>query len=239
MTMVFKDELFDSQWLRAASHCSSGGADIGECFAAARQIGEPDAERWFAAWSRLADAVFTEAENSAALNHHVSARAAYLRASNYYRAAYTFLIGAPVDQRVVQTYRRQRAAFEAAIELMTPTAERVSIPYAGTTLHGYLFRASEDGRPRPTLMINGGYDSTAEEAYFFSGAAALARGYTCLVFDGPGQGSAIIEDGLVFRPDWEAVITPVVDFAVGRPEVDPARIALWVSVSAAILRLAP
>ena len=76
------------------------------------------------------------------------------------------------------------------------------------------------------MIITGGYDSTAEEAYFFSGAAAVARGYTCLVFDGPGQGAALIEDGLVFRPDWESVIRPVVDFAVGRPEVDPARIAI-------------
>ena len=226
MTMVFRDELFDSQWLRAASHSSSGGADIGECFAAARQIGKPDAERWLLAWSRLADGVLAEAEISAARNHLVSARASYLRASNYYRAAYTFLIGAPVDPRVVKTYRRQRAAFEAAVARMTPKAERVSIPYGGKTLHGYLFRGSDDGQPRPTLIINGGYDSTAEEAYFFSGAAAVSRGYTCLVFDGPGQGSAIIEDGLVFRPDWEAVITPVVDFATTRAEVDPARIAL-------------
>jgi predicted alpha/beta hydrolase len=226
VAMVFKDEVFDSQWLRAASHCSSGGADVGECFAAARQIGEPDAERWFLAWSQLADTVLAGAERSAALNHPVSARAAYLRASNYYRAAYTFLIGAPVDGRVVDTYRRQRAAFESAVALMTPTAERVSIPYAGTALHGYLFRGSDDGQPRPTLIINGGYDSTAEEAFFFSGAAAVARGYTCLVFDGPGQGSAIIEDALVFRPDWEEVITPVVDFAMTRPEVDPAAIAL-------------
>jgi len=76
------------------------------------------------------------------------------------------------------------------------------------------------------VIINGGYDSTAEEAYFFSGAAAVARGYTCIVFDGPGQGAAIIEDGLVFRPDWEAVIGPVVDYAVSRPEVDPRKIAL-------------
>jgi dipeptidyl aminopeptidase/acylaminoacyl peptidase len=31
---------------------------------------------------------------------------------------------------------------------------------------------------------------------------------------------------MVFRPDWEAVIGPVVDFALTRPEVDPDRIAL-------------
>ena len=29
-----------------------------------------------------------------------------------------------------------------------------------------------------------------------------------------------------FRPDWEAVVTPVVDFAVGRSEVDQERMVL-------------
>ena len=32
--------------------------------------------------------------------------------------------------------------------------------------------------------------------------------------------------GIPFRPDWEAVITPVVDFALGRPGVDPDRLAI-------------
>jgi pimeloyl-ACP methyl ester carboxylesterase len=54
----------------------------------------------------------------------------------------------------------------------------------------------------------------------------VERGYTCIVFDGPGQGAARIEHGLVFRPDWEAVVGPVVDYALTRPEVDPARVAL-------------
>ena len=36
----------------------------------------------------------------------------------------------------------------------------------------------------------------------------------------------IIDRGVPFRPDWENVITPVVDYLLTRPEVDPARIAL-------------
>ena len=47
-----------------------------------------------------------------------------------------------------------------------------------------------------------------------------------LAFDGPGQGSVIIDRGVPFRPDWENVITPVVDFLQDRPDVDPERIAL-------------
>jgi hypothetical protein len=226
MSLVFKDSLFDSQWLRAAGHSSSGGAEINECFAAASRIREADAESWFRAWCQQAEDVLSAAEESRKNGRRVSALGSYLRASNYFRAAYTFLIGAPVDPRLIDAYRRHRVAFEQAAALMLPAALPISIPYPDAALHGYLFRAADDGARRPTLIVTGGYDSTAEETYLFSGAAAVARGYNCIVFDGPGQGAAIIENGIVFRPDWEAVIAPVVDYAVSRPEVDPARIAL-------------
>ena len=77
------------------------------------------------------------------------------------------------------------------------------------------------------MIYNSGYDSTLEESYFAIAAAALARGYNVLAFDGPGPGGALREQRLVFRPDWEAVITPVIDFALARPEIDPRRIALF------------
>jgi predicted alpha/beta-fold hydrolase len=226
VSLVFKDSLFDAQWLRAVGHSSSGGAEVGECFAAAGLIREPNVESWFGAWTKIAAHVLEEAQQSEVHGHSASALAAYLRASNYFRTAYTFLIGTPVDSRVVSSYRRQRAAFEAAARLMHPVAERISTPYGAAKLHGYLFRAADDALMRATLIIPGGYDSTAEETYFFSAAAAIARGYTCIVFDGPRQGAALIEDKLVFRPDWEAVVSPMVDFATRRPEVDPAKIAL-------------
>ena len=224
--MEFKDPLFDLQWLRTAGHAACGAAEIGECFAAARQIREPDAESWFTAWNLLAERVLAAADASLAKGHRESARLSYLRASNYFRSAYTFLIGEPLDPRVVSTYRRHRAAFQSAGALMDPPAEAVAIPYAGTQLPGYLFRPGGERLSRPVLIVNGGYDNTAEEAYCFSGAAAVARGYIAITFDGPGQGAAIIENSIVFRPDWEAVIGPVVDFAVARPEVDGSRISL-------------
>ena len=43
---------------------------------------------------------------------------------------------------------------------------------------------------------------------------------------GPGQGSALIDDGMVFRPDWEIVAGAVAAYIGSRPEVDRARIAL-------------
>ena len=40
------------------------------------------------------------------------------------------------------------------------------------------------------------------------------------------MGQTLRLQGLPFRPDWEKVITPVVDFAVRQPGVDAGRIAL-------------
>jgi pimeloyl-ACP methyl ester carboxylesterase len=62
--------------------------------------------------------------------------------------------------------------------------------------------------------------------YVLGGAGALARGYNCLIFNGPGQGDSLWARKLYFRPDWEKVITPVVDAMLRRREVDPKRIAL-------------
>jgi pimeloyl-ACP methyl ester carboxylesterase len=55
--------------------------------------------------------------------------------------------------------------------------------------------------------------------------AAMRRGYNVLAFDGPGQGGALHLQKLVMRPDWEAVLTPVVDYALTRREIEPSRIA--------------
>jgi hypothetical protein len=49
------------------------------------------------------------------------------------------------------------------------------------------------------VILTGGYDGTAEELYFANCAAALAGGYNVLAFDGPGQGAALVQQGLVMR----------------------------------------
>ena len=60
-----------------------------------------------------------------------------------------------------------------------------------------------------------------------SGArAAVARGYNVLAFDGPVQSGPLHREDLPFRPDWEKVVTPVVDYVLKQKGVDPSRIAL-------------
>ena len=107
-----------------------------------------------------------------------------------------------------------------------PPGEPIEIPYEGTTLPGWLFRPSSNPEPTPLLIATSGYDSTLYEGYLAQALPALERGWSCLLFDGPGQGRALFEQGLVIRPDWENVVTAVVDVALDRSDIDPDRIAL-------------
>jgi alpha-beta hydrolase superfamily lysophospholipase len=226
MRSIFADETFAFEWLRTVGHAPYGAADIGECLAAADQIVDGDLESWHQGWFRTAERVRRGAEASAAGGHRVSACAAYMRASNYYRAAEFFLHEHPGDPRLLATWRASRDTFARAAALLPHPAEAVEIPYEGTTLAGYFYRVDDSAVPRPTLIFHGGLDSTLEELYPAAASAVLARGYHCLTFVGPGQGRTIREQGLPFRPDWERVVTPVVDYALARPEVDAARLAL-------------
>ena len=226
MHLVFEDQTFSFELLRTVSYAPYGGADLGECLVTASQIRQGDFESWYEHWSKTARRVHTLAEDALQQGQRVSAREAYLRASNYYRTAEFFLHGKPQDPRILSTWGNSRATFRQAIKLMDTPVEEVLIPYEGSHLPGYFYRPDDFHHPCPTLMVHGGYDSTGEELYFLIAAAAMQRGYACLTFEGPGQGALLREQHLPFRPDWEQVVTPVVDFLLRRPEVDPARIAL-------------
>ncbi|MFE7094393.1 alpha/beta hydrolase family protein [Streptomyces erythrochromogenes] len=212
--------------LRSISHIAYGGADFGEVVSTGERITEGDYDSWYVEWTATADRVSGEAEKALAAGHRISARDGFLRASNYYRSAEFFLHGKDCDPRHDHAYDRSVACFKAAAALFTPVIEPVEIPYEGTTLPGYFYRVDDSGAPRPTLIMHNGFDGTAEELHFFGAMAAVERGYNVLAFDGPGMPGPRHHQGLVFRPDWENVITPVVDFAEALPEVDDSRIAL-------------
>jgi pimeloyl-ACP methyl ester carboxylesterase len=226
MRLVFEDQTFSFELLRTVSYAPYGGADLGECLVTASHIRQGDFESWHEQWSKTARRVHALADDALQQGQRVSAREAYLRASNYYRTAEFFLHGNPQDPRLLAIWSTSRTTFRQAVNLMDILVEEVLIPYEGTFLPGYYYRPDDSPKPHPTLIVHGGYDSTGEELYFMIAVAAIQRGYNCLTFEGPGQGALIREQHLPFRPDWEQVVTPVVDSVLRRPEVDPARIAL-------------
>jgi pimeloyl-ACP methyl ester carboxylesterase len=227
MKFLYDDESFSFEALRAAGYAAYAGADLGEVLVTCRQIPEGDEEAWSAQWAATAARIERIGRDALAAGHRVSAREALLRASNYYRTADFYRRENPAaDAESARLAKASQQTFADAAALLDTPARAVRIPYEDTTLPGYLFLADDSGAPRPTVLFHGGYDSTLEEDYFALAAGALRRGYNVIAFDGPGQGSTLREQGLHFRPDWEAVVTPVVDFALTVPEVDAERLVL-------------
>jgi len=236
MTFLFNDQSFSFETLRALGYAPYGGADIGEVTSTASRIPDGDKTVWYSEWRALAERIHADADQSAAKGHPVSARESYLRASNYYRVCEFYLrVDASSDLEVREVGQLSVDNFARAAQLMDPAPEHVRFPYEDTTLPGWWIPADlgtahptggDPNGPRPTLLYHGGFDSTEEELYFTGGAAAARRGYHVLAFAGPGQGSALRDQKLLFRPDWDAVVTPAVDWLLARRDVDSNRIAL-------------
>jgi alpha-beta hydrolase superfamily lysophospholipase len=199
--------------------------NIGEILDTVKRIRHTSELSWFREWNRTAARVEAVGDDCLAKNHRISAGEAYLRAANYYLAAEVFLHTNPDDPRILTTYQKGTALFLTGLKLLEIPVREVRIPYQGTTLRGYFFRSPVASGKAPTLIVHQGFDAPVEATKYIADEA-VRRGYHCLLFEGPGQGLIIREQKLPFRPDWEKVVTPVVDYLVARPEVDPSRLIL-------------
>ena len=223
----FPDDIqFWFETKRAFGASSYGGSEFGEVMATVTRITPGDFDSWYDAWNTTAERVAKEATDQLSRGHRISARDGFLRASTYYRTSEFFLHGNPSDPRINSAYEKSIHAYKTCCALFDPPILPVEIPYENTTLPGYFHRVDDSGHKRPLLIIHSGFDGSAEEVHMDGARAAVDRGYNVLAFDGPGQFGPLHREHLTFRPDWENVVTPVVDFALTLPEVDTEKIAL-------------
>lgn len=226
MKVAFSDDHFAFEFVRNLGFMYYGGADLGEMIVTAQNIAQGDFESWFDHWNQRAERVLDRALSDLDTGHHVSARGGLLRASTYFRMSEFYLHGNPEDPRILSASRASQQAYAKAAELIGATWQPIEVPYEGTTLPGYFYKPDTSNKPRPTIIFHGGFDSSAEELFYYGGAPATLRGYNCLTWDGPGQGAPMREQKLPFRPDWEKVVSPAVDYALTRPDVDPDNLVL-------------
>lgn len=227
MGVVFKDDFLDGFGTWALGYIPYGGADFGEVQAVAHAVGDGGVDAYHAAWVAAGDRIAAEAEGALAKGHKASARDLFLRANTFYKSSYHPLYGEPVDPRLLAAFRRQVSVFDKGLALCEPPVLPRRIPFGGASMAAYVIPATgHERKVRPLLILTNGYDGTITDMYFASAVAASRRGYHVLMFDGPGQGEMLFEQGIPMRPDWETVIAAVVDFALTLPIVDPSRIAL-------------
>jgi hypothetical protein len=227
---VFIDDDFQFGLEIALGASYRQAADVGEVLATSDRIPDGDAGAWIREWAATAATMAGSGETARQAGRRVTALAFYRRAATYYATALYCTAKVPefTAAQELAMWRLQRECWEHVIDLSSPAGERLHIPYEGTTLRGVFFRApgAEPGEQRPLVIMSNGSDGPTASMWLHGGASAGERGYHWMTFDGPGQQYALYEQQIPFRPDWEAVITPVIDAMLERDDVDRERIAI-------------
>ena len=178
-------------------------------------------EDWCGAWSKRA-AVHEEIGRKALAEDCTVSTAQHLTTAAvcYHFAKFVF----------VADYEQMRAAHMKAVDCrnlalphLSPSGERVAIPYQGKHLYGNLRKPAGVAKA-PIAVMCMGLDSAKEEMEAYE-SLFLQRGVASLAFDGPGQGEGEYDFGI--RGDYEVPVQAVIDWLQGRADIDSGRIGLW------------
>jgi hypothetical protein len=226
----FSDPDFDFETRIALGNAAGGVGDVGLVLATVVGVADGDRTGWFAAWTARAEQLGDLGDTWRAAGDLPGASWAYLAASEACARALNVVDGLPperADAVLLPTFRRGRQCWDAMIDASGGRFVRVSVPYTDMFLPGYLLRPDAGGAARPTLVMTNGSDGPLSSLWASGVPEALDRGWNVFVYDGPGQQSMLFEHGVPFRPDWEAVLTPVVDALVARPDVDATALTAY------------
>ena len=212
----------DARVAAAAAHWSyrfiSNGTDYGDFTATLSRITRWD--DWCREWGNTAAEYEQLAESAEDAGQRETAAGAWRRAALAWHWGKFVFVDHPDEQRAA--HDRSVACYRRAAGSLTPPAELVRIPYAGTQLPAYL-RVPAGPRPPVVIMVPG-LDSTKEELQA-TAEYYLARGLATIAIDGPGQGESEYE--LPIEPAYEKVATAAVDYLRTREDVDGEKTGLF------------
>jgi len=200
-----------------AARFTANGTDYGDFAATIARISRWD--DWCREWGATATRYEEAARQASAAGLALTAGGAWRRAALAWHWGKFVFVDHPGEQRAA--HDRCVEDFRLGAATLSPPAEPVEVPYAGTRLSAYFRRPSDRS---PVVIMVPGLDSTKEElqatAEYF-----LARGLATIAIDGPGQGESEYE--LPIEPAYEKVATAVVDYLTTRSDVDAARVGLF------------
>jgi dienelactone hydrolase len=176
---------------------------------------------WAPNWRAVGQMHEALGDEAQARGHSISATQAFQRAAWCYHLGKFLWFEDPVlhaelRDRSVSVYRR-------ALPHLDPPGNRLEIPFEGHHIPSHLRSPLGASRP-PLVIIVPGLDSSKEELFAIE-EEFLRRGMATLTVDGPGQSENSVH--FAIRPDWETVITPVLDYlSLTQPGVDLDRVGL-------------
>ncbi|WP_105617007.1 alpha/beta fold hydrolase [Vallitalea okinawensis] len=130
-----------------------------------------------------------------------------MNATFYYRAAEFFT--SPSDPDKIKLYDKFIDMFYNQVFKDEPF-QRFPVPYGNVSLPAMKV-PPRGNEKKGTIVIHGGFDSFIEE--FYSMATYFADlNYEVVLFEGPGQGSALKKQGLALTYEWEKPVKAVLDY---------------------------
>ncbi|KAK5054441.1 hypothetical protein LTR84_001331 [Exophiala bonariae] len=223
-----EDDTFNFDLLGPLAQAVYSGGDVSPILAVAKQLDAGDFSTYTDAFYALANETKARAEDPRYAHDPVNVRDTWFHAAAYFRRADTYLHDDWTNPLIYTLWEEQTAAFDRALAALPIPGERVQIPADGFTVEAIWYSSTtEQAAHRPTLILCGGYDSSQEDIYHQVVVPALARGWNCLSYEGPGHPSLRRYQDIGFIPDWERVVTPVVDYLLlnRTQDVDESRIA--------------
>lgn len=209
---------------RVLGGASLGAGSVGECLQAASRIDPADPSSWNREWLGLATRVRDQAAAAAGAGRTQTARAMYLRAAAYFRAAEYLLLPASAERQRVYTDGADCTRLWAG--LSGGSAQRVEMALPGGGAVFAYFVAPAAAAPWPAAVVFGGLDAGKEEMLPRVARHAAERGIALLVVDLPGQGETRHRSGLTFRDGVETAVCACADWLVGRRDIDAGRVAV-------------
>jgi dienelactone hydrolase len=217
-------------WNLSVNICIGMGGAIGEMDKAneevrqiARQGEDAGTEAFFTAWTRMGDRLVALGEEAEAAGHRRSAAEKYCRATAYYMTAER-MQSRHYEPRW-RVYRTMLDTMSRAISVGNLNAQRVEIPYEGSSFPG-LFVPGHGAGPRPCMVFCNGLDSVKEMIYLTMRDTLAVRGISCLMIDHPGVGEALRLKGMTAIPDSERWAGAAVDYLETCADVDKRRIGM-------------
>jgi hypothetical protein len=213
------------EFMRLLASAQEGGATVSECWLTASRIDFTDDDSWHREWISAAEINRERADAATAKGNLATAQSNWLRAVNYYlAAAYPFDL-APEKQRAA--VEAMRACAANYVDCREPRGEVVSIPWLSEfSLQGYYLPAHSSNDPAPVIICLGEPGHRKEEFLFKLARHARERGMALLAVDVLGDGSGASFDDVMRRHKPEHAIQPIMDYLIGRDDVDERRIAI-------------
>ena len=185
---------------------------------ALKKTGSLNRDSWANSWSNIGDRYRTLAEKQLEYDKK-KASVNYLNAWRFYGFAAWPTQNTSLKKKAFETSLDN---FRCYADLVSPSIERVQLPFQEQKVTFYLQVPENTKEPVPLLLSFGGLDSYKEYVVERYGPDYLKNGFGYAALDIPGTGESPIKASV----DAVSMYSVIIDYLEGRNDIDSSRLAV-------------